>query len=65
MIIRLKVDGFKNLVDVDVRVVKWLHQKGHDAAYLREEGLHWMPNVQVAGRCYIQIRSGFYVSEEI
>ena len=34
---------------VDVRVVKWLHQKGHDAAYLRDECLHWMPNVQVAG----------------
>jgi predicted nuclease of predicted toxin-antitoxin system len=34
------------LVDmcVDVRVVEWLRQKGHDAAHLRDQGLHRMPN---------------------
>jgi predicted nuclease of predicted toxin-antitoxin system len=32
---------------VDVRVVKWLHQKGHEATHLRDEGLHRMPNGEI------------------
>jgi predicted nuclease of predicted toxin-antitoxin system len=29
---------------VDVRVVQWLRQQGHDASHLREQGLHRLPN---------------------
>lgn len=29
---------------VDVRIVEWLCQKGHDATHLRDQGLHRMPN---------------------
>jgi predicted nuclease of predicted toxin-antitoxin system len=29
---------------VDIRVVRWLRQNGHDAKHLREEGLHRIPN---------------------
>jgi predicted nuclease of predicted toxin-antitoxin system len=29
---------------VDVRIVEWLRQKGHDATHLRDQGLHRMPN---------------------
>ena len=29
---------------VDVRVVEWLREQGHDAIHLRDEGLHRMPN---------------------
>ena len=32
---------------VDVRVVEWLRQKGHDATHLRDQGLQWMPNGQI------------------
>jgi len=32
---------------VDIRVVKWLREKGHDANHLREEGLHRMPNGEI------------------
>lgn len=32
---------------VDVRVVKWLSQKGHDAIHLRDEGLHRMANGEI------------------
>ena len=32
---------------VDVRIVKWLHQKGHDAIHLRDQGLHRMPDGEI------------------
>jgi predicted nuclease of predicted toxin-antitoxin system len=32
---------------VDVRIVKWLLQKGHDATHLRDQGLHRMPNGEI------------------
>ena len=32
---------------VDIRVVKWLREKGHDANHLRDEGLHRMPNGEI------------------
>jgi len=32
---------------VDIRIVEWLRQKGHDATHLREQGLHRMPNGQI------------------
>lgn len=32
---------------VDVRIVRWLREQGHDAAHLRDEGLHRMPNGKI------------------
>jgi predicted nuclease of predicted toxin-antitoxin system len=32
---------------VDVRIVKWLQEQGHDATHLRDEGLHRMPNGEI------------------
>ena len=32
---------------VDIRIVEWLRQKGHDATHLRDQGLHRMPNGQI------------------
>jgi predicted nuclease of predicted toxin-antitoxin system len=32
---------------VDVRIVKWLQQNGHDATHLRDQGLHRMPNGEI------------------
>jgi predicted nuclease of predicted toxin-antitoxin system len=32
---------------VDIRVVQWLRQKGHDAKHLRDEGLHRIPNGEI------------------
>ncbi len=32
---------------VDIRVVHWLREQGHEAAHLREEGLHRMPNGEI------------------
>lgn len=32
---------------VDIRVVQWLRQHGHDAKHLRDEGLHRMPNGEI------------------
>ena len=32
---------------VDVRVVEWLREQGHDAIHLRDEGLHKMPNGEI------------------
>ena len=32
---------------VDVRIVKWLEQNGHDATHLRDQGLHRMPNGEI------------------
>ena len=32
---------------VDVRIVEWLLEKGHDAVHLRDEGFHRMPNGEI------------------
>jgi predicted nuclease of predicted toxin-antitoxin system len=32
---------------VDIRVVQWLRQKGHDAKHLRDEGLYRIPNGEI------------------
>jgi predicted nuclease of predicted toxin-antitoxin system len=32
---------------VDVRVIKWLREQGHDATHLRDEGLHRLPNGEI------------------
>jgi predicted nuclease of predicted toxin-antitoxin system len=32
---------------VDIRVVRWLSQNGHDAKHLRDEGLHRIPNGEI------------------
>jgi predicted nuclease of predicted toxin-antitoxin system len=32
---------------VDVRVVQWLNERGHDALHLRDEGLHRLPNGEI------------------
>ncbi|MBS3918693.1 MAG: DUF5615 family PIN-like protein [Deltaproteobacteria bacterium] len=32
---------------VNIRVVEWLSNNGHDAKHLREEGLHRMPNGEI------------------
>jgi len=32
---------------VDIRVVRWLRQNGHDAIHLRDEGLHRIPNGEI------------------
>lgn len=32
---------------VDVRVVQWLREQGHDAVHLRDEELHRLPNGEI------------------
>ena len=32
---------------VDIRVVRWLRENGHDAKHLRDEGLHRIPNGEI------------------
>jgi predicted nuclease of predicted toxin-antitoxin system len=32
---------------VDVRIIKWLLQNGHDATHLRDQGLQRMPNGEI------------------
>jgi predicted nuclease of predicted toxin-antitoxin system len=32
---------------VDIRVVQWLRQNGHDAKHLRDEGLQRIPNGEI------------------
>jgi predicted nuclease of predicted toxin-antitoxin system len=32
---------------VDVRLVRWLRDQGHDATHLRDEGLHRLPNGEI------------------
>ena len=32
---------------VDIRVVRWLRDSGHDAVHLRDEGLHRLPNGEI------------------
>jgi predicted nuclease of predicted toxin-antitoxin system len=32
---------------VDIRVVRWLAEQGHDAVHLRDQGLHRLPNGEI------------------
>ena len=32
---------------VDIRVVRWLRENGHDAVHLRDQGLHRLPNGEI------------------
>jgi predicted nuclease of predicted toxin-antitoxin system len=32
---------------VDIRIVGWLRENGHDTIHLRDEGLHRMPNGEI------------------
>jgi len=41
---------------VDMRVVQWLRQNGHDAKHLREEGLHRIPNGEIFGKAISENR---------
>ena len=41
---------------VDIRVVKWLREKGHDANHLRDEGLHRMPNGEILDKAISENR---------
>jgi predicted nuclease of predicted toxin-antitoxin system len=41
---------------VDVRVVRWLRQEGHDAKHLRDEGLHRLPNGEIFAKAIAEDR---------
>jgi len=41
---------------VDLRVVRWLRQEGHDAKHLREEGLHRIPNGEIFAKAISENR---------
>jgi predicted nuclease of predicted toxin-antitoxin system len=41
---------------VSERVVKWLHERGHDARHLREEGLHRLPNGEIFRKAFAEKR---------
>jgi predicted nuclease of predicted toxin-antitoxin system len=38
---------FLSDMGVDIRVVDWLRNQGHDAVHLREEGLHRLPDSKI------------------
>ena len=39
---------------VDVRIVRWLREQGHDATHLHDEGLHRMPNGEIFNKSQFQ-----------
>jgi predicted nuclease of predicted toxin-antitoxin system len=41
---------------VDIRVVNWLRQRGHDAKHLRDEGLHRIPNGEIFAKAISENR---------
>jgi len=41
---------------VDLRVVTWLRQDGHDATHLRDERLHRMPNGDIFAKALAESR---------
>jgi predicted nuclease of predicted toxin-antitoxin system len=41
---------------MDVRVVKWLRDQGHDAIHLREEGLQRLPNGEIFAKAISENR---------
>ena len=42
---------------IDIRVVQWLRQKGHDAKHLRDEGLQRIPKGEMGDLHYSQVLS--------
>lgn len=42
---------------VDVRLINWLRQHGHDAKHLRDEGLHRMPNGEIFAKAISENRT--------
>lgn len=47
------------LVDMglDVRVVSWLREQGHDAVHLRDEGLQRLPNGDIFNKAIVERRA--------
>jgi predicted nuclease of predicted toxin-antitoxin system len=41
---------------VDIRVVQWLRQNGHDTKHLRDEGLHRIPNGEIFAKAISESR---------
>lgn len=41
---------------VDVRIVQWLREQGHDAAHLRDKGLHCSPNGKIFAKAVAENR---------
>jgi len=41
---------------VNIKVVEWLRNNGHDAKHLREEGLHRMPNGEIFTKALLENR---------
>ena len=41
---------------VDVRIVRWLREQGHDATHLRDEGLHRMPDGEIFNKAISEDR---------
>jgi predicted nuclease of predicted toxin-antitoxin system len=41
---------------VDVRVVRWLREHGHDAVHLRDEGLQRLPNGEIFTKAIAEAR---------
>lgn len=35
---------------VDIRIVQWLNEHGHEAIHLRDEGFHRLPNGEIFGK---------------
>jgi len=50
---------------VDIRVVRWLREKGHDATHLRDEGLHRMPNGEIFNKPQKSVKMVFYVRKTL
>ena len=44
-------------MNVDVRVVEWLRNRGHDAVHLRDEGLHRLPNGEIFRKAMTEDRT--------
>lgn len=42
---------------VDLRIVEWLHQNGHDAKHLRDEGLHRAPDGDIFAKATAEDRA--------
>jgi len=40
---------------VDLRVVAWLRDQGHDAIHLRERGMHRAPDAEIFRRAVIVV----------
>ncbi len=41
---------------VDIRIVQWLKQNGHDAKHLRDEGLQRVPNGEIFAKAILESR---------